>query len=242
MQAIIQSFQPNKIPLAVDPKHTTLYTDAFFQLGDQKYSPSQMTPDFNWSSRTSINMTNGWGFVASSGDQPLCGHGSIPPSLLSAFAKRKAFIYVLELMAPLIAMVSLHQVLCNFIVLWIDNRSGLAALEKGWGKNDEVNNMLTFLWAFLARHHIHLHCEWVPSEHNLADGISRHDLTDMHTGNWKLVHLPLKGLYKILKRCTIDVEYAAGEAVDAASRWAKSINSAVLVQNGESVPEMVGGN
>lgn len=86
MQAIIKSFQPNKIPLAVEPRHTTLYTDAFFQLGDQKFSPSQMTPEINWSSRTGINMTNGWGFVASFGEKPLCGHGT--------FAKRKAFIYM----------------------------------------------------------------------------------------------------------------------------------------------------
>lgn len=27
MQAIIKSFQPNKIHLAVEPRHTTLYTD-----------------------------------------------------------------------------------------------------------------------------------------------------------------------------------------------------------------------
>lgn len=115
-------------------------------------------------------------------------------SALSLREEESFHLYVLELMAPLIAMVALHRTFSNFIVLWIHNRSGLAALEKGWGKKDEVNNMLTFLWAFLARHHIHLHCEWVPSEHNLADRISRHDLTDIHTGNWKLVNLPLKGL------------------------------------------------
>jgi len=115
-------------------------------------------------------------------------------SALSLREEESFHLYVLELMAPLIAMVALRRTFSNFIVLWIDNRSGLAALEKGWGKKDEVNNMLTFLWAFLARHHIHLHCEWVPSEHNLADRISRHDLTDIHTGNWKLVNLPLKGL------------------------------------------------
>ena len=101
-----------------------------------------------------------------------------------------------------------------------------------------MNSLLTFTWAFLARVGVFLHCEWVASRHNLADGISRHDLQDTLDGGWTLIQLPLQPLYRILKRCAEDLDYAATGAVDDALQWSQSLVLADLVQLGSSELEM----
>ena len=230
---------PSKtLPLTTDHPCTSIYTDAFFQLGDQPTKPSEDTVPRSWRPSTTKWTSNGWGFVIRSHSHVLASHGVIPPSVLQPFSRRRAFIYILELMAPVIALVSLHKTVDPFVILWIDNRAGLSALQKGWGRDPPVNNMLTFFWCFMARIGVHLHCEWVASAHNLADGISRHDLREVRMGGWSLLQLHLKPLHKILQRCAVDAEYSATSAVDDALSWSSSLRLSDLVLDGESVLEM----
>jgi len=110
----------------------------------------------------------------------LASHGIIPPSILSRYNRR---IYVLELMAALIALVALHAQLSHYVVLGL-TRQDLQLSPRVI----DVIDILTFLYCFLARAGILLHCEWVPSAHKLADGISRRDLTEVQHGGWKLLN------------------------------------------------------
>ena len=238
LRHLLQHLPPKRIPLSGSYPTMSLYTDAFFQLGDKKLQPFADEIPRDWQPSKAQWATNGWGFVMRRQTQTLCAHGVIPPSLLKPYGKRRAFIYVLELMAPVIAVTALQRVLDPFIVLWIDNRAGLSALSKGYGRDPAVNSLLTFTWAFLARVGVFLHCEWVASRHNLADGISRHDLQDTLDGGWTLIHLPLQPLYRILKRCAEDLDYAATGAVDDALQWSQSLVLADLVQLGSSELEM----
>ena len=238
LRHLLQHLPPKEIPLSGSYPTMSLYTDAFFQLGDKKLQPFADEIPRDWQTSKAQWATNGWGFVMRRQTQTLCAHGVIPPSLLKPYGKRRAFIYVLELMAPVIAVTALQRVLDPFIVLWIDNRAGLSALSKGYGRDPAVNSLLTFTWAFLARVGVFLHCEWVASRHNLADGISRHDLQDTLDGGWTLIQLPLQPLYRILKRCAEDLDYAATGAVDDALQWSQSLVLADLVQLGSSELEM----
>ena len=110
----------------------------------------------------------------------LASHGIIPPSILSRYNRR---IYVLELMAALIALVALHAQLSHYVVLGL-TRQDLQLSPRVI----DVIDILTFLYCFLARAGILLHCEWVPSAHKLADAISRRDLTEVQHGGWKLLN------------------------------------------------------
>ena len=235
---MLPKMQPRRLPITTDHPCTSIYTDAFFQLGDQQLKPTEETVPRTWRPSTTKWTANGWGFVIRAGTFTVASHGVIPPSVLSPYSRRRAFIYILELMAPIIAIISLHRSVHPYIILWIDNKAGLAAIQKGYGRDPPVNNMLTFFWCFLARVGIHLHCEWVASAHNLADGISRHDLKEVQQGGWSLIHLPMKKLHQILQRCADDVEFAATSAVDQALDWASSLVLADLVQDGKSVLEM----
>ena len=97
-----------------------------------------------------------------------------------------------------------------------------------------MNNMLSFFWCFLAATGIFLHCEWVPSAHNLADGISRHSLDEAKQDGWTLINLQLKSLYSILQRCATDTTFSATDAVPQALRWSHSFKLSDLVLDGET--------
>ena len=109
----------------------------------------------------------------------LASHG-MPPSILSRYSRR---IYVLQLMAALIALVALHVQLSHYVV------RGLARQDLRLSPRViDVIDILTFLYCCLARPGILLHCDSVPFAHNLADGISRRDLTEVQHGGWKLLN------------------------------------------------------
>ena len=238
LRHLLNHMPPRAIPLDPKEETTSLYTDAFFQLGDKMIRPFDSEVPRTWQPLQTRWLTNGWGFVLRTQNQTLCAHGEIPPSLLQPYSKRRAFIYVLELMAPIIAMVALHGHYNPYVILWIDNKAGLSALSKGYGRDPAVNNLLTFAWSFLAHFGMFLHCEWVASRHNLADGISRHDLTEASQGDWSLLSLPMKPLYSILQRCAGDTQYAVSLAVEEALHWTSSLSLTDLVQVGESELEM----
>ena len=63
---------------------------------------------------------------------------------------------------------------------WIDNAAGLAALEKGFGRDPHVND----LWTLASSKSWVPQFEWVPSALNLADPISRGDLSVVQAG-WR---------------------------------------------------------
>ena len=236
---MLDSMTPRQLPLTTSHPCACLYTDAFFQMGDKQVKPTEDMVPRSWQPSATKWIHNGWGFALRTGSQVLAAHGVIPPSVLQPYSKRRAFIYVLELMAPLIAMMSLHTQMPRFIILWIDNKAGLPALSKGYGRDPAVNNMLTFIWCFLAHTGIHLHCEWVPSAHNLADGISRHDLSEARLGGWSLLDLPLKPLHQILQRCAADLEFAATTAVVRVLQWSSTLVLADLKLIGQLELEMV---
>ena len=125
-----------------------------------------------------------------------------------------------------------------FVLLWIDNKGRTGSVVQGIGRDVAVNNMLSFFWRFLARAGIFLHCEWVPSAHNLADGISRHWLDEAQYGQWTLLEVPLKPLHSILQRCSHDTGFSATEAVALAWTWSFSFSLSDLVLSGEAELEM----
>ena len=84
---------------------------------------------------------------------------------------------MLELMAALIALVALHAQLSHYVVLGL-TRQDLQLSPR-------VIDVIDILFP---RPSGDLHCEWVPSAHKLADGISRRDLTEVQHGGWKLLN------------------------------------------------------
>ena len=120
---------------------------------------------------------NGWGFVLRMGDMTFYDHGQVPQWFLDHFAARKAFIYVLEIVAQVLPLAAFSSVLPMRWLAFIDNQAGEAALRKGYGKDDAVNGVLTAFWSLA------VHMSWDPdfnrveSKANISDAVSRADLT-----------------------------------------------------------------
>ena len=65
------------------------------------------------------------------------------------------------------------------VVSFIDNQPGRFALLKGYCKDPCVCILVSLTWRLLAHLGWHLQLEWVKSELNISDKVSRHDFSEM---------------------------------------------------------------
>ena len=117
-------------------------------------------------------------------------------------------------MAQLIALTTFARQLPELWVAWIDNSAGKAALKKGYGKDMAVNGVLAAFWAMASRMRWSPEFNRVKSAADIADAVSRGDLSTARAQGWTLVRPPLKGILDIFTRCANDLAYATEGAVD----------------------------
>ena len=141
-------------------------------------------------------------------------HGTKPRAVLNQITSRKAFIYALEIFAQLMATLSLAQRLPMSWLAFIDNTAGEAALRKGYGKDAFVNGMLAAFLGTAARQGWRPRCTRVESKANVADAISRGDLTRARREKWTRLDDHTDAIIGILIKAASDADYAAGQAVD----------------------------
>ena len=208
--ALLANVEPRFIPFC----HTkvvkaVLYADAFFKEGELRHKAGHI--DASAPALAQDRWNNGWGFVLRIGTKVFFAHGTIPLNFLRHFAARRAFIYVLDIVAQLIALATFARQLPELWIAWIDNSASEAALKKGYGKDMAVNGVLAAFWALAMR--------WSPdfnrvkSAANIADAVSRGDLTTAEAQGWTLVRPPLKEILNVFARCAGDLAYANGGAV-----------------------------
>ena len=80
------------------------------------------------------------------GDEVWYAYGRVPKSFLNLFAARKAFIYVLEIFAQLMAAIVFAKRLPQLWIAWIDNTAGEAPLIKRYGKDPAGSWRPSGLW------------------------------------------------------------------------------------------------
>ena len=175
-----------------------LFADAYFQAGDKKIRVSQATADDVDSNATNL-LKNGWGFVLHlPSGQTVYGHGSVPGALMGRFTSRGGFIYALEILAQIMAIVICQDLLPDVLWAWIDNTAGQAALTKGYGKDRKVNRLLTILWNFLAHRNIEPFWRRVTSSANISDSISREDFSIAENMQWTKIDGDFDSIYHTL--------------------------------------------
>ena len=157
---------------------------------------------------------NGWGYVLRIGDQVFYDHGVAPTWFVKIFATRKAYIYMLEILAQLVAFVTFGAKLPTAIIAFIDNTAGQAALTKGYGKDGAVNGMIAAFWSLAAHQGWLVEFERVPSKANVADAVSRDDFGRAMAEGWTRVHGPIDDVLRIFAAAAADLEYATTDAAD----------------------------
>ena len=110
-------------------------------------------------------------------------------------------------------MILLRSEISSRFISFIDNRAGLSALSKGFGRDTNINNLLGLTWNLIGTYGWHLHLAWVSSENNISDKVSRQDDSDMNEIDAQPVSFKLDPLFKILCRVADDSDYAHGQAL-----------------------------
>ena len=85
-------------------------------------------------------------------------------------------------MAQVIALTALSPVLPPTWLAFLDNVAGQFALIKGYDKDPAVKGILAAFWTLAARHDWQPHFERVTSAANIADAVSRADLSRTRYG------------------------------------------------------------
>ena len=209
----LEDSAPRVIPFGQKAPQAVLYTDAYFEMGDRSFQISNDQIPQKWYHKQAPHYTNGWGFVVRTPTGCYFGCGRIPARILKAYCHRKAFIYMLEITAQLAAMTILQEVMPSLVISFCDNRAGLSALLRGFGKDPAINRILTLAWRLVHFNRWHLHMEWVASDNNISDKISRHDLEMAKKFGWQQITADMDPFYQILIRASEDDDYVLGAAL-----------------------------
>ena len=172
LHTIVSTSRPRDIcVLPQTQAHVLCYSDASFEDGELRM---------------------GW-VLFEQGHQPVGYSCVVPPSEIATWVVREQQIYVGESLAILTALRAMPQRFAQRSVLWfLDNQASLSSLIRGTSTQDDVHELVQGV--HLTLHQLSCRCwwEWVDTESNISDGLSRSGVLDPWTQsqNWDLVELP----------------------------------------------------
>ena len=124
---------------------------------------------------------------------PLGGSTVVPETVLSSWIPRIQQIYPGETLAVLVASVLCPDHLAHSDLLWfVDNESAVSALIRSSTSQEDVHLISQATHVQLHSLGCRLWVEWVDSESNVSDGLSRKGTLDPWTRerNWQLRDFP----------------------------------------------------
>ena len=166
-------------------ERAVIYADAFFEMEGKSFRPSQIEDVPSWGRRPPATFTNGWGFVARVGERTFFAAGSVPFWFARHFAPKRAYIYMLEVIAQIVPLLALHEVVPPHLLLFIDNEPARHALTKGFGNCGNLNKLLQVTRSFIEKKGWWPGWQRVASSANVSDGVSRFDFSLAREQNWE---------------------------------------------------------
>ena len=124
--------------------------------------------------------------------------GEVPHAVMTAFSTNEAFIFFLEALTAMIGGLVAAQLDTSDWISFIDNEPAKYALIKGYTGNAQVNTLLATFWEFQVQEGLSPWFERVTSKANVADAVSRDDLSFAQSQNWPEVLLPLDNFFASL--------------------------------------------
>ena len=160
-----------------------VYADAFFNLFDKDWKPGDEDIP-NWGRTPPETLRNGWGFVATIQGRTVYAHGTVPYWFVREFTSRRAYIYMLEVVAQVLPLIALQHDLDKQIIMFVDNEPARHALSKGFGKDDSINCLLQHTWRHIEMLSLRPAWQRVTSAANVSDDVSRGDLRHAQAAGW----------------------------------------------------------
>ena len=124
----------------------------------------------------------GWVIFDPLSEFPVGGTMVIPESILAKWVSRDQQIFVAEALAPLAATILHHSTFLHRDVIWfIDNVGACSVLIKGNSSQYDAGIVAATCLLAWARMGVRMWFEWVASDDNPSDGLSRDGLLDQWT-------------------------------------------------------------
>ena len=204
--ALLQQVPPRLVPFtAPQAVNCVVYADAFFLEGELRHKAGWVPA--NAPMAHSHRSANGWGYVVRVGDTGWYDSGSVPDWFVRKFDTRRAYIYMLEVLAQILAVVTLADTLGEDWVAFIDNAAGLGAQQgirsRPVGQRPPFRLLVPGGTAFMEAHLLQSNLGG-----NIADPISRADCAIAIRQGWKQANTPLDRILEILAWAADDLDYA----------------------------------
>ena len=207
LRQLLRDIRPRFVPFVDDGSPQALiYADAFFQPGEVKHKAGFLPAGLP--TPKGARGRNGWGYVVRVGAETYYDYGQAPAPFLVEFGSRRAFIYVLEIVAQVLALTTLARRLPERWLAFIDNVAGQWALTKGYGRDPAVNGVLAAFWSQAAEMGWLPDFRRVPSKANVADAVSRGDVATAVSMGWTRVQTPADQICAVLAKTAGDLEFA----------------------------------
>ena len=122
------------------------------------------------------NSSNGWGavFAAPQGFRQAF-RSAVPVEVLRKTATSKAFIFWLEMLAQVFAVLAVLQHVRGHLLCFVDNSAAQHALAKGYSKDVSFTKVVGCFSRFLASKGVALSFHRVTSSANVSNSVSRED-------------------------------------------------------------------
>ena len=134
----------------------------------------------------------GW-VVFAPGERPKGFSMELGREFVSALFPRKTQIFAAEAVAVLTALVLAPESLSNRELVWfIDNEASLSSLIRGTSRAEDVGRIAACTQVAMLEHSCIAWYEWIDSDSNPADRLSRDGVSDQWTMSqgWELTELP----------------------------------------------------
>ena len=168
---LLQMVPPRHLQIVGAPgRPVVIYSDAFFKPYDEP-APAD-----------GIRCRMGWILFDPLVANPVGGTMSVPDSLLCRWKARNQQVFIAETLAVLAATLLHQDVLRNRDVVWfVDNIGALQVLIKGNSSQFDAGNACAAAHLYWAAAGTRVWFEWVASNDNPSDGLSRDGLHDTWT-------------------------------------------------------------
>ena len=128
-------------------------------------------------------LTLGWViFDTTSSTQPIGGSCVVPPEVIASWLPRRQQIFAGETLCGLVIPRLHPQILHNRDAVWyIDNESAVSALVRGSSSQEDVHEIAQYAQLLFYLLKTRIWFEWIDSESNPSDGLSRKGVLDPWT-------------------------------------------------------------
>ena len=132
----------------------------------------------------------------------------IPDNVIAAFDVRDQQITPLEAYCAIAVPFNVPEMLGGSDLIWyIDNQAACACLIKGSSSVSDIGTIVTIAHLLYVKLHIRVYFEWVDTNANISDGLSRVGLVDPWTmnQNWQLYIAELPNFMELATLCLPDI-------------------------------------